>query len=78
VTRQRVTAAVGPETRGFGLAAPASDRDADGAGAFGRRLEAAGDRHRQPDHLGHDGAEPAVPETFLETGQHSLLVAAST
>ena len=58
----------------LGLPPPAANRDSDRAGGFGGEVKAPGCRHRQPRHLGDDGAETAVPQAFLETGQQCLVV----
>src|ERR1700730_3669481 len=62
------------EVGGLGMSPTAADDDADGAGAFGGKLKAAGGRHREPGHFCYDGAEAAVPQTLLETDEHSLFV----
>ncbi len=38
-------------------------------------METARRCHGQPRHFGDDGAETAVPQAFLETGQQRLVVA---
>src|SRR3984893_6317615 len=63
------------EAGGLGLAAPAMDGDADGAGTFGGKLKTAGGGHGEPRDLGNNGGQPAMPQTLLETGKHSLFVA---
>ena len=54
---------------------PAADGDADGAGAFGGKLKAAGGRHREPCDFCDDSAKAAMPQTFLETDEDRLFVA---
>jgi hypothetical protein len=44
------------------------------AGAFGGKLKTAGCGHGQPCDLGDNGGKPAMPQTLLETGKHSLFV----
>jgi hypothetical protein len=56
------------------MAAPAADGDADGAGAFGGKLKAAGVGHGQKRDFCYDSAEPAVPQTLLETDENRLFV----
>ena len=52
--------------------------DADGAGTFCCKLKPAGGRHGKPRNFGDHGAEPAMrsamPQSFLETSEHRLLV----
>ena len=64
-----------PEIGGFHLPTPPPQRDPDRAAVLGRKLEATGSRHRQPRHLGDDGSQAAMPETFLHAGEHRRLVA---
>jgi hypothetical protein len=54
---------------------PAADGEADGAGAFGGKLKAAGGGHGQKRDLGDNGGKPAVPQAFLETDEERLLIA---
>ncbi len=60
-------------------AGEAANGDADGAGTLSRKLMAAGGRHGKPGDFGNHGADPvvrsAMPQSFLETRQHRLLVA---
>ena len=62
------------EVGGLGLPPPTTDRDSDRTGGFGGEMKAPGCRHRQPRHFGDDGAETAVAQAFLETGQQRLVV----
>lgn len=62
------------EVGGFGLPPPTADRDPDCAGGFGCQVQAPGCCHRQPRHFADDGAETAVTQAFLETGQQRLVV----
>ena len=56
----------------------APDGDADGAGTFRRKLKPAGGRHGKPRNFGDHGAKSAMrtamPQSFLKTGEHRLLV----
>jgi hypothetical protein len=56
----------------------APDGDADGAGTFRRKLKSAGGRHGKPRNFGDHGAKSAMrtamPQSFLKTGEHRLLV----
>ena len=54
---------------------PAADGDADGAGAFGRKLKAPGGRHGESRDFCDDSAKAAVPQAFLETNEDRLLIA---
>src|SRR3546814_10096088 len=58
----------------LGLSAPASERQADGACAFGGKLEAAGGGHGKAADLRNDGSQAAMAQTFLDTGQDGLVV----
>src|SRR3546814_1017199 len=58
----------------LGLSAPASERQADGACAFGGKLEAAGGGHGKAADLRNDGSQAAMALTFLDTGQDGLVV----
>ena len=62
------------EISGLGLTPPAPYGDADRAGGFRRKLKPAGGRHGKPRDFGDDRAEPPMPQSFLETGQHRLLI----
>jgi hypothetical protein len=55
--------------------APATEGDADGAGASGSELQAARGGHGQTGHFGDDPAKPAMAQTFLEAGENRLLIA---
>lgn len=55
---------------------PAPQRDADPARSFGRDLQPPRSRHWEARHFADDGAEAAVAQAFLETGEHRLVVAA--
>ncbi len=63
------------EIRGVGLATPAAQCDADRAASLCAELEPTRCGHVEPRHFADDSAEPAVTETFLDTGEHSLVVA---
>ena len=60
----------------------AADGDADGAGTFCGKLKPAGGRHGKPRNFGDHGAKSgmksplksAMPQSFLKTCQHRLLV----
>ena len=41
---------------------------------FGGKLKATGGRHREPRDFCYDSAEPAVPQTLLETDENRLFV----
>ena len=62
------------EVRRLRLTPPAPYGDADRAGAFRRKLKPARGRHGEPRDFGDDGAEPPMTQSFLETGQHGLLI----
>lgn len=51
---------------GLGLPPPSSDHQADGARAFGSKLQTARCDHWQAHQLGNDGCEPTEPQRFLE------------
>ena len=57
------------------MPAPATEGDADGAGASGSELQAARGGHGQTGHFGDDPAKPAMAQTFLEAGENRLLIA---
>lgn len=63
------------EVGSFGLPPPAANRDSDRTGGFGGEVKAPRCRHRQSRHFGHDRAETAVTQAFLEAGQQRLVVA---
>ena len=63
------------EIRGFRLPPPPSHCDRDRAGSLRRERQPPRQGHRKPRDFGDHGAESAVPNSFLETGEHRLLVA---
>jgi hypothetical protein len=64
-----------PELGGFGLAAPASQLEADHAGAFRGELQTSRSGHREAGNFRDDGAELGVAQGFFETGKDCFLVA---
>jgi hypothetical protein len=52
----------------------AADGDADGAGTLCCKLKTAGGRHGKPRNFGDHCAKSAMPQPFLKTCQHRLLV----
>ncbi len=60
---------------GLGLAPPPANGDAERAGGFRGKLQAARAGHGQAGEFGDDGAQPAMPKPFLETGEDGRLVA---
>lgn len=63
------------EIGGLGLAAPTAQCDADRAASLRAKLEPARCGHVEPRNFADDSAEPTVTETFLDTGEYSLVVA---
>lgn len=63
------------EVDGFGLSAPAPQRETDRAASLGAELETPGGGHVESRDFTDNRAETAMPQAFLDTCEHGLVVA---
>ncbi len=56
------------------MPSPPPEGDANGVGAFRGEPKAPRSGHGEPRHLGDDGTKPTMPQPFLGTGQHDVVV----